>query len=146
MFVIAIVPGIFEELAFRGVILTGLQKDSRPSSAIFVSAFFFGITHGILQQSLNAFIIGLLLGYIAVRCGSLIPTIIMHVLHNGITVLVARSESQEWLSLPYRLSRHSYVFSACCNVRRCNRDWTYCLVPYSNQPKLAVGKSQYAGD
>ena len=26
MFVIAIVPGIFEELAFRGVILTGLQK------------------------------------------------------------------------------------------------------------------------
>ena len=34
MFVIAIVPGIFEELAFRGVILTGLQKDSRPSSAI----------------------------------------------------------------------------------------------------------------
>ncbi len=95
---IAIVPGIFEELAFRGVILTGLQKNAKASSAIFVSAAFFGITHGILQQSLNAFAIGLLLGYVAVRSGSLIPTIVMHILHNGITVLVANFAAEEPLS------------------------------------------------
>ncbi len=147
MFVIAIVPGIFEELAFRGVILTGLQKDSRPSSAIFVSAFFFGITHGILQQSLNAFIIGLLLGYIAVRSGSLIPTIIMHVLHNGITVLVARSESQEWLS-PLLIDYHGTPMYSPL-VAMCGGVIAIGLIVWfhiQTRPKLAVGKSQYAGD
>ncbi len=86
---IAVVPGIFEELAFRGIILTGLQKNTKASSAIFVSAAFFGITHGILQQSINAFAIGLLLGYIAVRAGSLLPTMVMHILHNGIIYFVS---------------------------------------------------------
>lgn len=95
---IAFVPGVFEELAFRGIILTGLEKDARPSSAIFVSAAFFGITHGILQQSLNAFVIGILLGYVAVRCGSLIPTIIMHILHNGITVILSREGTADAIS------------------------------------------------
>ncbi len=96
---IAVVPGIFEELAFRGVILTGLQKNARASSAIFVSAAFFGITHGILQQSINAFAIGLLLGYVAVRTGSLVPTIVMHVLHNGITYLLSVNAETEQLSV-----------------------------------------------
>ena len=95
---IAVVPGIFEELAFRGIILTGLQKNTKSSSAIFVSAAFFGITHGILQQSINAFAIGLLLGYIAVRTGSLLPTIVMHVLHNGITYCVSFAAVHEQLT------------------------------------------------
>ena len=76
-------------MAFRGIILTGLQKNTKASSAIFVSAAFFGITHGILQQSINAFAIGLLLGYIAVRAGSLLPTMVMHILHNGIVYFVS---------------------------------------------------------
>ncbi|MEL0095113.1 MAG: ABC transporter permease subunit/CPBP intramembrane protease [Planctomycetaceae bacterium] len=96
---IAVVPGIFEELAFRGVILTGLRKNASASSAIFVSAAFFGITHGILQQSINAFAMGLLLGYVAIRTGSLVPTIVMHVLHNGLTYLLSIHAENEQLSI-----------------------------------------------
>ena len=60
---------------------------------------FFGITHGILQQSINAFAMGLLLGYVAIRTGSLVPTIVMHVLHNGLTYLLSMHAENEQLSV-----------------------------------------------
>ena len=90
---------------------------------------------------------GFLLGYIAVRCGSLIPTIIMHVLHNGITVLVARSESQEWLS-PLLTDYHGTPMYSPL-VAMCGGVIAIGLIVWfhiQTRPKLAVGKSQYAGD
>ena len=50
----AVVPAVFEELAFRGFMLSGLRSETKDWTAIFITAAFFGITHGILQQSLNA--------------------------------------------------------------------------------------------
>jgi sodium transport system permease protein len=94
----AAVPAIFEELAFRGFMLSGLRSETKDWTAIFITAAFFGITHGILQQSLNAGIIGVLLGYVAVRTNSIIPTMIIHFLHNGLVVVLSKfSASQEWL-------------------------------------------------
>ena len=94
----AAVPAVFEELAFRGFMLSGLRSETKDWTAIFITAAFFGITHGILQQSLNAGMIGVLLGYVAVRTNSIIPTIIIHFLHNGLVVVLSKfSASQEWL-------------------------------------------------
>ncbi len=95
---IAAVPAVFEELAFRGFMLSGLRSETKDWTAIFITAAFFGITHGILQQSLNAGMIGVLLGYVAVRTNSIIPTMIIHFMHNGLVVVLSKfSASQEWL-------------------------------------------------
>ncbi len=93
----AVVPAVFEELAFRGFMLSGLRSETKDWTAIFITAAFFGITHGILQQSLNAGMVGVLLGYVAVRTNSIIPTMIIHFLHNGLLVVVGKfSASLEW--------------------------------------------------
>ena len=86
----AAVPAVCEELAFRGFIFGGLIRGRNPWRAILVSAFLFGITHGILQQSLAAMIIGVLLGWVAWRTGSVWTTMAMHLVINALGVCLSR--------------------------------------------------------
>ena len=58
----AAVPAVCEELAFRGFILSGCRNLGSNWRAILVSAIFFGLTHGFLQQSINACLLGIVLG------------------------------------------------------------------------------------
>jgi len=88
--VIALAPAICEELAFRGFILSGFRHLGRKWRAILFSAVFFGLAHGMLQQSIIAGIVGTVIGYIAVQTGSIWPGIAFHFVNNSIGVLVAR--------------------------------------------------------
>ncbi len=87
--VIALVPAVCEELAFRGFILSGLQTIRGKWTAIIISAAFFGIAHGILQQSIMASCVGVVLGVIAVQTGSLLPCIAYHATHNALPILMS---------------------------------------------------------
>jgi sodium transport system permease protein len=89
----AIAPAICEEIAFRGFILSGWQRSYRTWAAIVVSAFAFGIIHMIPQQVFNAILLGLVIGLLAVRSGSLIPGVIFHFLFNGAQVMLFRSKA-----------------------------------------------------
>lgn len=88
--VIALAPAICEELAFRGFILSGFRHLGRKWRAILFSAVFFGLAHGMLQQSLIAGVVGTVIGYIAVQTGSIWPCMAFHLVNNSIGVLVAR--------------------------------------------------------
>ncbi|MCA9152906.1 MAG: CPBP family intramembrane metalloprotease, partial [Planctomycetales bacterium] len=85
----AVVPAICEELAFRGFVLSGLRHLGHKGMAIVISALFFGVVHAFLQQSINAFIMGMLLAYIAVQTGSLFPGIVFHAVHNGLAIALS---------------------------------------------------------
>ncbi|MGH7193081.1 MAG: CPBP family glutamic-type intramembrane protease, partial [Candidatus Saccharimonadales bacterium] len=55
--VVALAPAFCEELAFRGFILTGLERGHRTRSAILLSALLFGFMHvlvSLFQQLFNA--------------------------------------------------------------------------------------------
>lgn len=86
----ALLPAICEELAFRGFILSGLRHIGHKWRAILISSFFFGIIHGILQQSINAFALGMILGFIVIQTGSLLPCILFHMTHNSLVLLAGR--------------------------------------------------------
>ncbi len=79
---VALLPALCEELAFRGFILSGLRHLGSKWWAIGLAAAFFGIAHGIVQQSLSAAILGMVIGYVAVQTGSLIPCMLFHVTWN----------------------------------------------------------------
>jgi sodium transport system permease protein len=82
----ALLPAICEEIAVRGFILSGLRHVGHKWWAISISAVAFGAIHMFLQQKITAAAAGLVIGFIAVQTGSLIPCIVFHAIHNGLAV------------------------------------------------------------
>lgn len=99
---LAVAPAICEELAFRGFILSGLRHTGRKWTAILVTSIFFGAAHGILQQSISATVLGIVLGYITIQSGSIFPAMLYHFLHNTFAVLrdqvLSAVGEAEWLA------------------------------------------------
>jgi sodium transport system permease protein len=90
VFLMAFIPAICEELAFRGFIFGGLVRQGGRLRAIVVTALMFGISHGFLQQSIAASCMGVLLGWIALRTGSVLPCILLHFTNNALSVSLSR--------------------------------------------------------
>ncbi len=86
----AAAPAICEELAFRGFVLTGFSRNGRTGLAIGLSAVTFGVMHMIPQQVFNATLLGLVLGLIAARSGSLFPGVVFHFFFNSLAVVRER--------------------------------------------------------
>lgn len=87
-FTSAITPAIVEEIVFRGMILNGLRTKFNDISAIFLSALMFALMHGNLQQLVYPFVLGLILGWLKLRTGSIIPCMIVHFTSNFLTILL----------------------------------------------------------
>lgn len=84
---IGIGPGLGEELLFRGYIQTRLLERHAPAVAILVSSLLFGLMHmDPLQSTLTVFM-GVYLGFLVHRFGSLWPAVGAHALNNGIAAL-----------------------------------------------------------
>ncbi|MEG0852224.1 MAG: type II CAAX endopeptidase family protein [Angelakisella sp.] len=90
---VAVLPAILEELLFRGVLLQPLRRYG-DRVAIVLSALLFAFCHPVLPQFINAFIVGLCLGLFAVRSGSLVVPMLIHLVYNatacGVTLLSER--------------------------------------------------------
>lgn len=87
LLVLAVIPAISEELIYRGIILNGLRKFG-SAVAVFVSAIIFTIAHGSLMQFLYQFALGVVLGYVVVKTGSVVASIILHFLNNATVIVV----------------------------------------------------------
>ncbi|MHC4398146.1 MAG: ABC transporter permease subunit/CPBP intramembrane protease [Planctomycetota bacterium] len=90
LLVMAVLPAVCEEFAFRGFILSGFRHLGHKWRAIVYTSLFFGATHFMLQQSIVAFILGILIGYLAVQSGSILPGVVFHLVHNGLGLLTVR--------------------------------------------------------
>ncbi len=90
----ALAPAVCEEIAFRGFLLSGFRRTGRTALAIALSSLLFGIMHLIPQQVFNASLLGLVLGYIAVRTDSLLPGVAFHFCYNSMEVLRHRYGSK----------------------------------------------------
>ena len=117
--VVAIFAPIFEEWLCRGMVLRGLLTKMKPGWAIVVSALFFAVIHANPWQALNAFLIGLVMGYVYYKTGSLVLTMIIHFVNNGSAVILQNVESLKdydyWIDI---LGKQNYylVFVASCVV------------------------------
>ena len=73
---------IEEELTFRGVIFSSAKKALPFWAANILQALLFGIFHMNLIQGIYAFCIGLFLGYICEKGGSIWLSIFLHIIFN----------------------------------------------------------------
>lgn len=86
---VVIMAPIIEEMLFRGAIEGHLlRKWKNPVWSIVVSSLLFGLVHGNPAQIPFAFVLGLALGWVYYRTGSLLPGILMHFINNGSAVLM----------------------------------------------------------
>lgn len=91
----AIFAPVFEEWLCRGMVLRGLLTKMKPAWAIVISALFFALIHMNPWQALNAFGIGLVMGYVYYKTGSLWLTMLIHFVNNGTAVVLSQISSLE---------------------------------------------------
>jgi membrane protease YdiL (CAAX protease family) len=85
-FVTAVLGPIVEEALFRGIGFYLLAQFGQVA-AIVVTAVAFALTHGILVGLPIFFIIGVGLGFIRSRTGSIYPPVLLHAGFNGIALI-----------------------------------------------------------
>jgi len=78
---------LFEEIIFRGILLPTLSRDFGIILGIIVSAFIFALAHLSLGEMPPLFVLGIGLGITRIASGSLLSSVIMHSLWNGLTFL-----------------------------------------------------------
>jgi hypothetical protein len=89
-FVICLLGPLAEELVFRGAVLRALLswKAGRPWAMIALSALFFAGVHFNPAQMPHAFLMGLLLGWLYCRTGSIVPGVVFHWVNNTIAYIL----------------------------------------------------------
>ncbi len=88
IFFIAILPPIFEELAFRGFLFNQVQKVASNKVTIIATAFIFALVHFSFISLLWIFPFGLVLGYLRSKYQTLWLGMVVHFIHNLIVVLL----------------------------------------------------------
>jgi ABC-2 type transport system permease protein/sodium transport system permease protein len=95
LFALAIIPAACEEWFFRGYLLSGCRARMPAFQAVLVSAGLFGLFHVMLRDALlferflPSAIMGVVLGWLAVKSGSVWPGMLLHVLHNGLILTIS---------------------------------------------------------
>lgn len=100
--ILALVPALWEELAFRGLMLSNLQQRYRPWIAILISSLFFGLFHisNLLLRDLDQVIMEMMMaaavsigwGYAVVKTGSVLPAMVSHYCINVFIELLLAPE------------------------------------------------------
>ncbi|WP_182869181.1 type II CAAX endopeptidase family protein [Stieleria mannarensis] len=90
-------PAFCEEFLFRGYVQTRLNRRIGPALGILLSSALFAVFHMDLIHIIAVFPLGLYLGVIAWRSGSLFPAMLGHFVNNSISVfaVVLGPETQD---------------------------------------------------
>lgn len=95
LLLLAVTPAACEELFFRGYLYSALRPRFSAAGTILLTALLFGLFHVVVTSALSmerllpSTFLGLVLGCVAWRTGSVWPGIVLHACHNGLLLLIA---------------------------------------------------------
>ncbi len=102
VFFVAVMPAVFEELVFRGVLVHGLRQRISGRWVLALSVgLMFGFFHVDLFRIVPTAVLGVVLTWVVLLCGSIYPAMLWHGLHNAISIVPA---ALEWLPEDFVLS------------------------------------------
>ena len=87
LLVAAALPACMEELFFRGILLDGMKKFGAVA-AVFYGAALFALYHQSPAQTAYQFICGACFALIAIRSGSILPTVAAHFFNNALIIVL----------------------------------------------------------
>jgi ABC-2 type transport system permease protein/sodium transport system permease protein len=97
---LGIVPAVCEEFFFRGYLLSSLRNSMSATRAILLSSILFGLFHLVATDRLHferlvpSTALGLALGWLCIRCGSALPGMLLHAIHNSLLLAAAHYQQQ----------------------------------------------------
>ena len=117
MLTMLVMAPVLEEMLFRGIIQESLTRKFGAFRGILVSSAVFGIIHINPPQAVNAFFIGIMLGYIYYMTRSLVPVIFIHAVNNAIAYFSWMMNGEKMVStaemLPSRTAYYILYAVAC---------------------------------
>lgn len=86
-----VVGPMLEELLFRGALFKPLRKSYRglAAPAILATALLFAMVHMEWQRAIHVGLVGLGLGYVRQVSGSIVPSMLVHIVFNSIPLIAA---------------------------------------------------------
>ena len=118
--VVAILPGIAEELVFRGFLQNILMKIIKnPHISIWLAAFIFSLIHGSLLNLIPRMLMGAVLGYVYYYSQNIWIPIIVHAVNNAASIIymkmleaeIVTTNIEEMEHLPLMVVIASAVFA-----------------------------------
>ena len=97
---LAVIPAVCEEWFFRGFLLSSLRTRVPAWQAVLASGVLFGAFHVVVRDGLflerlaPSTFLGIILGIVCVRTGSLWPGMLLHALHNGFLITLSNYETE----------------------------------------------------
>ncbi len=89
LIVVAVLPALFEEIIFRGLLLKGMRAFG-TAGAVLLSGALFALYHQNPAQTLYQFCCGAAFALVAVRAGSILPTVLSHFLNNALILTLTK--------------------------------------------------------
>lgn len=93
---VCFMPAVFEELLFRGAVLTSYENIYGSKKAILFCGFVFAIMHNSLTAFVPQFIIGIFLSFIVLKFDSLYLGMLAHFTNNFTTLFIQYVVLQKW--------------------------------------------------
>lgn len=131
----ALVPAVTEEILFRGFLQGALERSVGRWAGIVVTAVLFGLIHG-FSRAPAAAALGVLLGWVVARSGSILPAVAAHAAVNAIAVTLVNSPGfgtgtgwPETLPLPALLAWTAISIAALAAFARFTRASRSCPSP-----------------
>lgn len=88
IFVIAVLPALFEESIFRGILLNPMKNFS-TAAAVLLSGALFALYHQSPAQTVYQFCCGCAFALVAIRADSVLPTMLSHFLNNAVIIILS---------------------------------------------------------
>lgn len=86
---VALLPAVFEELIFRGLLLKGMRSFGTVG-AVFLNGALFALYHQNPAQTLYQFCCGVAFALMAIRAGSILPTVLSHFINNALILTLTK--------------------------------------------------------
>ncbi len=147
---ICLLPALFEELLFRGIVLTRYEEMYGTVKSIMMCGVVFAFLHGNITTFIPQFIVGVYLSFVVIKFNSIYYGMIAHFVHNIITLIVHIIWNNNYSYL-INITKHwfltliisitlIYVLIAISNIT--NKRKTKTIKPASDENQQKVKKSE----
>lgn len=123
---VGLLPGVFEEITFRGLLLHGLHRRLHPVLLVIVVGLIFGVFHVTLPRIIPTAYLGLLFTAVVLLTGSIYPAMLWHAANNTVMILHGEDLLALAASHPLYSAVGTIVLALCFAVIWWNR------TPYPN--------------